>query len=90
MDADEARRLADRAPAGDAEAVGSYLRHIEGRIRQAARGGRRSMRDPFATVHEPDGEVLAAVRRTVEAAGYTWTDHPDPDPGSRPYTSISW
>jgi|GEM_PF-2359587 len=94
LDASEARRLTDGALTSDADAVRSYLKHIEGKIREAARKGRRSVSHPFSgPIHAPDGTILEAVRKAVEGKGYTWTDHPDPDPGhpcSRPYTSISW
>ena len=99
LSAGEAGWLSERALSGGSEAIRPFLEHIECRVREAAGCGRRRIDHPFAeaarrpAVGQPEAEVLAAVRRAVEAEGYAWTSHPDPDPGhpcSRPYDSISW
>jgi len=99
LDAREARRLTDEALEPEAEAIKPFLERVEARVRKAAKEGQRTIAHPFMhfegmpRLDSPSGAVQTAVRKAVEAMGYTWTSHPDPDPGSPtsgPYTTISW
>lgn len=75
-----------------------YMEHIDKRIRTEALAGRRSISNPFSRssasgIGYPSIEIVQAVRKAVEQLGYSWQDHPDPDPGhpcSSSYTTISW
>lgn len=94
MDANDARRMTDEALGEDAEAVRPYVEHVEARVRDAAGRGRAMIAHPFSGMRDPPPrEVGAAVRRAMEARGFKWTDHPNPDPGhpaAGPYTTVSW
>lgn len=106
LDAKEAGLITEKALAGDAEIVKPYLKYIEIKIREAAQQGKRKINHPFCgcgTANRrsgeksyppyPHSEVEKAVRKIMESKGYTWTEYPDPDPGSPgsgPYTTVSW
>jgi hypothetical protein len=41
----------------------------------------------------PSSELQRAIKRYFEKLGYSWVEHPDPDPGhpgSGPYIEITW
>ena len=98
LDAQKASEITEEALAADAEIIKPYIAHIERKIKFAAKCGKREINHPFSRdgrhcVPHPIPDIKKAVRMAVELNGYTWIDHPDPDPGSptsRPYTTISW
>ena len=94
LDASEARRLTDGAAASDADVVRSYLKHIEGRIREAAKKGKRTRIGirvvgpgvPLGLHGLPHALEDRAARRVYRPGERVAHAHPC----SRPYTSISW
>lgn len=90
MHADEARSIALKAQTD--KVVPPMVSAIKQRIVKAAQEGKTSINDPLKGI--TDGHTYKGqIRIALEADGYRWTDHPDPDPGhpaSRPYTEVSW
>jgi hypothetical protein len=96
MDAEEARRLTEINLKGPV--IEPYVEFIDRRIKGAAERGKNSILNPQHNNYGQhgfhlSGEDLKAVRMYFEEMGFTWTDHPNPDPGhpaSAPYTTLSW
>lgn len=97
MNAEAARRMTESALSPGAEIVQEYLRHVETKVISAAAEGKRQISHPLSGLppgnRYPDPTVMDAVRKALEANGYTWTHHPNPDPGhpgSSEYETVSW
>ncbi len=95
MNAEEARRITQENLRGPA--IEHFLRALDHKILEMAKCGKSSF-DPWGYLASlrtpgPTTDERGAIRRHYVAAGYTFQDHPDPDPGhpcSRPYTTLSW
>lgn len=100
FDADAMRNLTVNNLQGPV--IGPWMDYIQAAILKAALAGRFTLTHPFmdrrsdvgSSVPEyPSPDMQKAIRKALEALGFTWTDHPDPDPGhpgSSPYSEISW
>ncbi len=95
MNATDARALSDAAAKGPVSAP--FIEALNEAITRKATTGETSI-DPWAhlgTLRMP-GPTLNAkrfIKAHFVARGFTWTDHPDPDPGhpaSHAYTTLSW
>lgn len=95
--AEEAKKLTDDSLRGPA--VEKYLNHIDARIVSFAKLGKNSIHNPQVGFAFDGMEFYLnqnerkAVRIHYEKNGFTWTDHPDPDPGhpcGGPYTTLEW
>lgn len=93
MDANEARRITERALAPEADAVRPYVEHVLAKVAKAAGEGKREIAHPLGGIDYPTTDVRNAVRKALEAKGFTWTHHPDPgggDPRETEYDTLSW
>lgn len=98
LKADEARQITKKSLSPDAEIIQPYLENIEEKIKKAAQQGKREIHNPFSEMIRKHSlplttEIREAVRKAVEAEGYTWVKHPNPDPGSptsHAYETVSW
>ncbi len=97
MDANEARRMTERALAPEADAVRPYVEHVLAKVAEAAGEGRREIVRPLGAVPpgigRPTPDAREAVRKALEAKGFTWTHHPDPasgDASGYEYDTLSW
>jgi hypothetical protein len=95
MNAEEARQLSDAALKGPA--IEPFIEALETEIRCAAKSGRREILPweclaGFTKPRRTQG-IKDAIQRHFVAQGFTWKDHPNPDPGhpcSHPYSTLSW
>lgn len=97
MNADAARQMTEKALRPVSEVIRPYLTHVELKIKSAAEKGKREISHPlsgFPRGNWPGADITAAVRKALEANGYTWTHHTDPDPGDPrsggDYDTVSW
>lgn len=98
MSAEDARRMTADALGPDAELIRPYMEHVEARVRAAVAAGKRRIDHPLSGLGGGGTSWIApatedAVRKALEAAGYTWTHYPDPDPGhpaGGAYDTLSW
>lgn len=97
LSASEAEQMSKRALSTDNEMMKPYMDHICFKIESAAEQGKREITHPFSDLNKntpyPSLEVQQAVRIGLQKLEYTWTNHPNPDPGhpgSAPYVTISW
>lgn len=94
MDANEARRMTEEALSPESDVVRPYVEHVLGKVAVAAGRGERQIAHPlFGSSGSPPSDTKDAVRKALEARGFTWTCHPDPDPGDSrggAYDTVSW
>jgi hypothetical protein len=97
MKASEARKLTEESLKGPA--IYNYLNSIDGRIHDAAKGGKSSISNPHSgsDANRLDfflsGDEREAVKSHYVNLGYKWKHHADPDRGhpcSSSYETLSW
>ncbi len=95
MNAEDARRMTAAALGPDTELLRPYMEHVESKVRAAGAAGKRRIDHPLSGL--PGGGIAAstkdAVRKALEAEGYTWTHYPAPsgnDPRETAYDTLSW
>lgn len=95
LSAREARQLTEQSVTGPA--IEQYVESLDKKILAVASEGKSGF-DPWLHIGtlrgmSPSHEQREAIRKHYESAGYSWKDHPNPDPGhpaSRDYTILSW
>lgn len=97
LDASDARRMTEKGLEPASDAVRPYVEHVLRRVADAAGEGEREISHPLRGVPPgigyPTPDAKEAVRKALEAKGFTWTHHPDPDPGDPrggEYDTVSW
>ena len=81
MDANEARQMTEKALSPASDVVRPYVEHALAKVARAAKKGQRQIAHPLSgSVGSPSPDTREAVRKALEAKGFTWTHHPDPDP----------
>ena len=97
LSAEEARKRTNDALTSKTDLIKQYLKHIETKITIEIAKGNQEITHPFTglpgSFTYPHTNIKNAVKKAIEANGYTWTEYADPDPGypgSGPYSKISW
>lgn len=96
LSAKQAQEMTGKALCDNSKIVLPYIEYIEKKIKTAALEGKKEIHHPFAGLPNreyPTNDVKKAVCKILQINGYTWTDNPNPDPGSPtsyPYTTVSW
>ena len=94
MDANEARWMTEKALGAASDAVRPYVEYVLTKVAMAAEKGQRQIAHPLSgSPGSPSPDTREAVRKALEAKGFTWTHHPDPDPGDPrggEYDTVSW